>query len=94
MALFADHLDEQITLMRTQQREARKNVTLLRQPLKTLGYFLLVLKTQVEWLVDFVFIKHRQWSLIALVSMLFYALLLNVETPLQPVRQKDEDTFP
>lgn len=72
--------------MRAQQREARKKVTLFRQPLQTLGYFALVLKAQAQWLAQFVFVQYRQWSLIALAIATIYALGLTLESPLQPVR--------
>lgn len=79
--------------MRAYQRDARKKVTLFRQPLQTLGYFALVLKNQAEWLAQFVFVKYRQWSLILLAAATIYALGLTVDSPFQPVRPKDGFTI-
>lgn len=83
-----DHLESKIALLRSQQRDARKKMTLFQQPLKTLGYFIIVLKTYFHWLVDFVFFQHRHISLIVILSIMVYALGLNLPSPLQPVRDK------
>lgn len=83
---LAENVEQTISQMRSRQKEERKKVTLLRQPLQTLGYFVLVLKAQAEWLAQFIFVKYRQWSLIALAAVSIYALGLNFNSPLQPVR--------
>jgi hypothetical protein len=76
-------LDSKIVLLRSQQRDARKKVTLLRHPLKTLGYFVLVLKSHFQWLARFVLHQHRTTSLILISIAILYTIGLNVSSPIQ-----------
>lgn len=79
-------LEGKIALLRTQQRDARKSITLLQQPLKTLFYFLLVVRSQVAWLARLLLQKYKKWTLFVMTAMLAFTLGLLFENPLQEVR--------
>lgn len=81
----AEALEQKIAAIRSQQRDRRKQITLRRHPLKTLGYFILVLRGHVQWLLQQVLHRHRTISLLSLLIGIIYAAGLYIESPLQEV---------